>query len=86
MLYMFETVLEFNGEVPHVKKLNSNGDENATPYEMNLKDKRCVCIEVDKDVSFHLSNSCIHCSYQTRHARLMLSCTSFMILITSAWI
>lgn len=33
-------VLEFNGEVPAVKKLNSNGDENATPYEMNLKDKR----------------------------------------------
>ncbi|XP_042608018.1 queuine tRNA-ribosyltransferase accessory subunit 2 isoform X1 [Cyprinus carpio] len=34
------TVLEFNGEMPAVKKLNSNGDENMTPYEMNLKDKR----------------------------------------------
>ncbi|XP_016135828.1 queuine tRNA-ribosyltransferase subunit qtrtd1-like isoform X1 [Sinocyclocheilus grahami] len=33
------TVLEFNGERPAVKKLNSNGDENMTPYEMNLKDK-----------------------------------------------
>ncbi|XP_058621878.1 queuine tRNA-ribosyltransferase accessory subunit 2 isoform X2 [Onychostoma macrolepis] len=33
-------VLEFNGEMPAVKKLNSNGDENAMPYEMNLKDKR----------------------------------------------
>lgn len=77
---MFETVLEFNGEMPAVKKLNSNGDEDTTPYEMNLKDKRCVCVEADKDVSFHPSNSvCIHCSYQMR---LMLSCTSFMISIS----
>ncbi|KAK2870057.1 hypothetical protein Q8A67_024449 [Cirrhinus molitorella] len=34
------TVLEQNGEVPAVKKPNSNGDENMTPFEMNLKDKR----------------------------------------------
>ncbi|XP_043083041.1 queuine tRNA-ribosyltransferase accessory subunit 2 isoform X2 [Puntigrus tetrazona] len=33
-------VLEFNGEIPADKELNSNGDENTTPYEMNLKDKR----------------------------------------------
>ncbi|KAL1248671.1 hypothetical protein QQF64_021989 [Cirrhinus molitorella] len=33
-------VLEQNGEVPAVKKPNSNGDENMTPFEMNLKDKR----------------------------------------------
>uniref|UniRef100_A0A673KWP2 Queuine tRNA-ribosyltransferase accessory subunit 2 n=1 Tax=Sinocyclocheilus rhinocerous TaxID=307959 RepID=A0A673KWP2_9TELE len=34
------TVLEFNGEMPAVKKLNSNGDGNIMPFEMNLKDKR----------------------------------------------
>ncbi|XP_051738465.1 queuine tRNA-ribosyltransferase accessory subunit 2 isoform X1 [Ctenopharyngodon idella] len=34
------TVLELNGEMPAVKKLNANGDENMTPFEMNLKDKR----------------------------------------------
>ncbi|XP_016400273.1 queuine tRNA-ribosyltransferase subunit qtrtd1-like isoform X2 [Sinocyclocheilus rhinocerous] len=33
-------VLEFNGEMPAVKKLNSNGDGNIMPFEMNLKDKR----------------------------------------------
>ncbi|XP_048031026.1 queuine tRNA-ribosyltransferase accessory subunit 2 isoform X2 [Megalobrama amblycephala] len=33
-------VLELNGEMPAVKKLNANGDENMTPFEMNLKDKR----------------------------------------------
>ncbi|XP_051538822.1 queuine tRNA-ribosyltransferase accessory subunit 2-like [Myxocyprinus asiaticus] len=33
-------VLESNGEAPAVKKLNGNGDENMTPFEMNLKDKR----------------------------------------------
>lgn len=67
MFYMFETVLEFNGEMPAVKKLNSNGDENMTPYEMNLKDKRCVCIEGEKDVSFHPSYNCV---YSFAHIRL----------------
>ncbi|ROK23360.1 Queuine tRNA-ribosyltransferase accessory subunit 2 [Anabarilius grahami] len=33
-------VLELNGEMPAVKKLNANGDENMTPFEINLKDKR----------------------------------------------
>ncbi|XP_051971062.1 queuine tRNA-ribosyltransferase accessory subunit 2 isoform X2 [Xyrauchen texanus] len=33
-------VLESNGETPAVEKLNGNGDENMTPFEMNLKDKR----------------------------------------------
>ncbi|KAK7123765.1 hypothetical protein R3I93_022013 [Phoxinus phoxinus] len=34
------TVLELNGEMPAVKKLNGNGVTNMTPFEMNLKDKR----------------------------------------------
>ncbi|XP_056104869.1 queuine tRNA-ribosyltransferase accessory subunit 2 isoform X1 [Rhinichthys klamathensis goyatoka] len=34
------TVLELNGEMPAVKKLNGNEDKNMTPFEMNLKDKR----------------------------------------------
>lgn len=34
------TVLELNGEMPAVKKLNGNGDKDMTPFEMNLKNKR----------------------------------------------
>lgn len=45
---IFGTVLELNGEMPAVKKLKANGDENMTPFEMNLKDKRCVCVLVGR--------------------------------------
>ncbi|KAI7792740.1 queuine tRNA-ribosyltransferase accessory subunit 2 isoform X1 [Triplophysa rosa] len=34
------TVLELNGETPAVTKPSKNGDENMTPFEINLKDKR----------------------------------------------
>lgn len=87
-VYMFDPVLELNGEMPAVKKLNGNGDKDMTPFEMNLKNKRCVCVCVkgDKDILFHPSYiyACFHCSHQMR--LLMLSFTSFMISISSACI
>lgn len=53
-LFMCDTVLELNGETPAVTKPSQNGDENMTPFEINLKDKRYVCMKAEKDMSLNL--------------------------------
>lgn len=54
---MCGTVLELNGETPAVTKPSKNGDENMTTFEINLKDKRYVCMKADKDMLLNLQTA-----------------------------